>query len=117
MRSLHEHGARPSRRLDKVCLGTHVLDRLLDRLLNLVPVAGVDALDVASEMLLNLVKHFPFPAAGDEGDGDTNASKPAGTTDAVEISLKVGFSLTGLWVDQLRNVLKQSITKSAWSTS
>lgn len=114
---LHEHGAGNSSRFGKVRGSTRVLDCLFDDLFDLIPVLGVNALDVAAEVLLDLAEHLPFSAAGDEGDGHTNATEPTGTTDTVQVGLVVGLNSTSLLVDQLRNVLEQSVTLSAEKTS
>lgn len=47
-------------------LGAGALDGLFDDLLHLIPVVGVDTLNVASEMLLDLAQHLPLAAVGDK---------------------------------------------------
>lgn len=70
-----------------------VLDGLLDHFLHRVPIASLNALDVRVEVLLNLHQHLPFRAAGDKRDGDTNAAETTGTTDTVEVRLRIRLAL------------------------
>lgn len=76
-------------------LGTRVLDGLLDDLLDLIPVASVDTLDLTAEVLLDHAEHLPLIAVGNEGDGDTNATKTASTTNTVKVGLVVRTKLLG----------------------
>lgn len=50
----------------EVALGAGVFNRLLDDVFHLVPILGVDTLDICVKVFLNLVEHVPFFAVGDE---------------------------------------------------
>lgn len=52
--------------LDKVGLSSGVLDRFLNHILHFVPVAGINTVDNALEVLLDLAKHLPLIAVGNE---------------------------------------------------
>lgn len=41
-------------------LGARVFDGLLDGFFNLIPVPGINAVDLAKEMLLDLAQHIPL---------------------------------------------------------
>lgn len=91
---------------DEVCLGTGVLDGLFDHVLNFIPIASIDTVDDALEVLLNLAKHLPLVTVGNERDGHTNATKAASTTDTVKICLEVGCVGTLAASVFLRDILK-----------
>lgn len=76
----------------KLGLGTRILDGLLDNPLNLIPVAGINALNLASEMLLDLAKHIPLFPVRDKGDSNTDAAESTRTTDTVKVGLVVGLA-------------------------
>lgn len=78
-------------RRDEVGLRARVFERPFDEILNLIPVVGLDALNAAVEVLLNLPQHLPFVAVGDEGNGHTDATETTGTTDTVKVGLVIGF--------------------------
>jgi hypothetical protein len=79
-------------RRNEVGLRTRVLECLLDEFFNFVPVVGLDTLNTAVEVLLNLAQHLPFLAVGDEGNGNTDATETTGTTNTVKVRLVVGFT-------------------------
>jgi hypothetical protein len=79
-------------RRNEVGLRTRVLECLLDEFFNFVPVVGLDTLNTAVEVLLNLAQHLPFLAVGDEGNGNTDATETTGTTNTVKVRLVVGFA-------------------------
>lgn len=67
MYAVHRH--RHSERLvglDKVGLGSSILDSLLNHFLHFVPVASIDAVDDALEVFLDLAKHVPLIAVGNK---------------------------------------------------
>jgi hypothetical protein len=92
--------------LDKVGLSSGILDRFLNHILYFIPVAGINAVDNALEVLLDLAKHLPLIAVGNKGDCHANTTEATSTTDAVQIGLVVGCvgALTGRVF--LGNILK-----------
>lgn len=52
--------------LDKVGLSSGILDRFLNHFLHFIPIAGINAVDDALEVLLNLAKHLPLIAVGNK---------------------------------------------------
>lgn len=90
----------------EIGLGARVLDSLFDDLFDLIPVASIDAVDLAAEMLLNLTQHVPFFPVGDERDGNTNATKTTSTSDTVEVGLIIGLTrATTTLLEVLRDIL------------
>lgn len=79
--------------LGELSLGARVLDRPLDDPLDLIPVAGVNAFNLAGEVLLDLAKHVPLLPVGHKGDGNTDTAESTSTTDTVEVCLVVGLTL------------------------
>lgn len=75
----------------EVGLGASILDRFLDNALHLIPVVGLNPLDLAVEMLLDLPQVQPFLAVGHKRDGDTDAAETAGTTNTVQVGLVIGL--------------------------
>lgn len=73
----------------KRSLRARILNSLLDDAFDLIPVAGVDALDLRVEVSLDGIEDFPFQSVRDEGDGDANTAETACTTDTVEVGLVV----------------------------
>lgn len=84
----------------RVCPGA--LDDLFDRFLHQVPVGGVNTSHFDLEVILDLHEHLPAFLVVDEADGDTDTPEAAGTTDTVQIGLRVGLAL-----DVVRNVLER----------
>lgn len=50
----------------KVGLSARVLDSLLDDLFDLIPVTSIDAINLATEVLLDLAQHVPLFLVRDE---------------------------------------------------
>lgn len=92
--------------LDKVGLSSGILDRFLDHILHFIPIAGINAVDDALEVLLDLAKHLPLIAVGNKGDCHANTTEATSATDTVQIGLVVGCvgALTGRVF--LGNILK-----------
>jgi hypothetical protein len=84
----------------EVLPSTWTLDDLWDHLLDIVPIFRVNANHFAVEVLLDCHKRPPALPVMNEADWDTNAAKSSGTTDAVEVSLRIWLVLS-----VLRNVL------------
>lgn len=94
-----------TRLVGKVGLSARVLDRLLDDVLHLIPVTGIDAINLALEVLLDLAQHLPLVAVRNKGDSHSNTAETTSTADTVKISLVIGFALAAGLV-QLGNVLE-----------
>jgi len=101
-------------RRNEVSLRTRVFECPFDQVLDFIPVVGVDALDAAVEVLLNLPQHLPFVTVGDERNGHTDATETTGTTDTVKVSLVVGFPGARAASICLRDVLVKSVSLDLW---
>lgn len=101
-------------RRDEVGLRARIFECPFDEVLNLVPVVGLDALNAAVEVLLNLPQHLPFVAVGDEGNGHTDATETTGTTDTVKIGLVIGFPGARAARVSLRNILDKRVSLNLW---
>lgn len=95
---------------NKVCLSTGVLDSFLDHIFHFIPIACIDTVDDALEVLLDLAQHLPFIAVGNKRDSHTNATKSTGTTNTVKICLEVGGVGTVAGRVFLRDILKMNIS-------
>lgn len=101
-------------RRNEVGLRTRVLECFLDEFFNFVPVVGLDTLNTAVEVLLNLAQHLPFIAIGDEGNGNTDATETTGTTNTVKVRLVVGLTGAGAAGVRLRDILIESVSMDLW---
>jgi hypothetical protein len=90
----------------KSTLCASVLDRFLDDIFDLIPVLGIDTLDAAVEILLDLVEHVPLFPVGNERDRDTDTAETSGTTNTVQIGLEISLPFTRTFAMNFRNILK-----------
>ena len=65
------------------------LDDLLNRLLDLIPIACVDGHKVCLEVRCDVVQLRPAVLVVHECESDTDTSKSSGTTNAVQVCLRV----------------------------
>src|ERR1700761_3790868 len=69
------------------------LDNVLHLLLRLVPVVWAELNEVDIVVCRDLAESVKALAVIDEADADTDAAKPAGAADTVQVSLGVGLSV------------------------
>ena len=81
----------------KVGTGARALDDFLDHLFDGVPVVVGEFDHVDAEEVRNLLDELVASGAADKADGYTDASKAAGTTDTMKVSLGVGMAVIVIW--------------------
>lgn len=96
-------------RRNKVGLRTRVLECAFDEVFNLVPVVGLNTLNAAIEVLLDLAQHVPLLAVRNKGDSHADTTETTSTTNPVKVGLVIRFTgaraaLVCLW-DILNQVL------------
>ena len=77
--------------------GSGALDDFLDYLFDSVPVVMGKFYHVDAEIVRNILDEFVAPLATDKADRYTDATKAAGTTDTMKVSLRVGVAATIIW--------------------
>lgn len=81
----------------EVGTGARALDDFFDHLFDGVPVIVGEFDHVDAEEVRDLLDELVAPRAADEADGYTDATKAAGTTDTVKVSLRVGMAAIVIW--------------------
>lgn len=101
----------------KARLGTRALDDLLDHILHFIPVTGIDAVNVAGKVFLDLSKHFPLSTAGDERNSHTDAAESTSTTNAVKIGLVIWLLCTRARSEVCGDILQYCQQYDPWINS